>query len=156
AELVAAQRQAAGAVALLARLLAQLAVDAQVELADPDHLARHADALADEEVEQLLLDARHPREPLAAHAERAAQPGPERRMAYRELGDPAVIERDQHRGRRRVERDRLAARRRERARVEQVALHEQRDVLERDPGERRRLDQRLLLPLLLGRVLVLE
>src|SRR5262249_19843744 len=45
AELVAAEGQPARAVALLARLLAQLAVDAQVELADPDDLAGDADAL---------------------------------------------------------------------------------------------------------------
>src|SRR5439155_15869998 len=74
AELVAAERQPARAVALLACLLAQLAVDAQVELADADHLARHADALAHEEVEQLLLDARHPREPLARHRQRTPEP----------------------------------------------------------------------------------
>ena len=77
-------------------------------------------------------------------------------MAHGELGDPAMIERDQDRRRRRVERHRLSARRGERTRVEQVAFHEQRDVLERDARERRRLDQRLLLALFLRRVLVGE
>ncbi len=48
----------------------------------------------------------------------------------------------------------MTARRGQRAGVEQVALHEQRDVLERDARERRRFDQRLLLALLLRRVLV--
>ena len=53
-----------------------------------------ADALADEEVEQLLLDARDPREPLARDRQRAAQARLEQRVPHRELGDPAVIERD--------------------------------------------------------------
>src|SRR5690606_33923036 len=50
AELVAAEREPACAVPLLAGLLAQLAVDAQAELAHAHHLAGHADALTDEEV----------------------------------------------------------------------------------------------------------
>ena len=94
AELIAAEREPARAVALLAGFLAQLAVDAEAELAHAHHLARDADALADEEVEQLLLDARDPREPLARDRERAAQPRLERRVAHGELGDPAVVERD--------------------------------------------------------------
>jgi hypothetical protein len=75
-------------------------------------------------------------------------------MADGELGDPALIERQQRRGRGGVERDRLAVGGRQRARVEQVALHEQGEVLERDPGQRRGLDQRLGLALLVGRGLV--
>jgi len=51
AELVAAEREPPSAVALLARLLAQLAIDAELELANAHHLARDADALADEEIE---------------------------------------------------------------------------------------------------------
>ena len=90
------------------------------------------------------------------HARRSREIALEHRVAHRELGDPAVIERDQRARRRGVERDRLAARRGERAGVEQVALHEQGDVLERGPRQRGRLDQRLLLALFLARALVRE
>ena len=155
AELIAAERQPTRAVALLARLFTQLAVDAQLELTHAHHLARHADALADEEIEQLLLDAGDPREPLARDAERAAKTRLERRVTHRELGDPAMVERDQHRRRGGVKRDRLRARRGQRAGVEQIAFHEQRDVLERGPRQWRRLDQRLLFELL-GRCLLVR
>src|SRR5204862_3003766 len=74
AELVATQGQPARAVAFLAGLLAQLAVDAQIQLADAHDLAGHAHALAHEEVEQLLLDPRDPRQALARDRQRAAQP----------------------------------------------------------------------------------
>ena len=66
----------------------------RLELADAHHLAGDADALADEEVEQLLLDPGHPREPLARDRHRAAQPRLEERVATASSAT-AVVERDQ-------------------------------------------------------------
>src|SRR4051812_25929467 len=67
-----------------------------------------------------------------------------------------MVERDQDRRRSGGERPPLTARSGQRARVEQVAFHEQRDVLERDARQRRRLDQRLGLALFLARGFVLQ
>ena len=150
AELVAAEGQAAGAVALLAGVLALLAVDAEIELADPHHLARDRDALADEEVEDLLLDAGDLLQALAGQQHGAADAGLEERVPDRELGDRGLAHHAQGRRRGRVERHRRLARHAERAGVEEVALEEQRHVLAGQPGQRQRLDQRLGLALLVG------
>ena len=148
AELVATQRQPARAVALLARDLALLAVDAAIELADAHGLARHRDALADEEVEDLLLDAGDVDQAPARLLDRAPEAGLEERERDRDVGDEPLGHADDDPGRGGVERDRRAAGVHHRHAVEDVALGEHRHVLARGPGQRRRLDQRLGLALL--------
>jgi hypothetical protein len=149
-ELVATQGQALGAVALLAGDLALLAVDAAVELTDPDRLARHRDALADEEVEDLLLDPGDAVEAGPRELDGAPEPRLEEREAHRDVGDQPLRQGEDGRRRGGVERARRAAGRGHRPGVPQVAVGEQRDVLLGQPGHRDRLDQRHRLALVVG------
>jgi hypothetical protein len=103
-ELVATQGQALGAVALLAGDLALLAVDAAVELADPDRLARHRDALADEEVEDLLLDPGDAVEAGPRELDGAPEARLEEREAHRDVGDQPLRQGEDGRRRGGVER----------------------------------------------------
>src|SRR5262249_36566810 len=85
AELVAAEGQPLRAMAVLARLLALLAVDAQVELADPHRRARDRQAVADIEVEDLVLDAGDRAQPRPGRSERR---GDRLLDARRDAGQP--------------------------------------------------------------------